>query len=390
MFERIKNIDNRRFVICFTMFIIGVCAFSSNSSTSALFYITVIIYCGFSFLKIAQNKFIFKFNGAINGYLFFLLVLFCSFLWQRTEVYYSTRLITVAQIVLVCSLTAQWINCKNDVYLAIECLVWSNVVNCIYRLLAGGIQEVSSSKVVGTTAYIVGENELAVTLVIVFAFALFLYKEDQKKIYLLCAGFFFIVGLMTASRKAVLGFLIVVVIQFALKDKRIFKNFLLVFAILALFWIVLSHVEIFSYAYKRLQQLLDFTSGADTTVDASSQTRQLMRAVGWESFAQHPFLGYGVGYSYTFLQFGTYLHNNFIEVGVSLGIVGLLAFYCAHVQILYKAIRCKKNQNVKLVALSIIVSIFFMDYGAVTYFNKFIFIAISIVYLLMLYCSTKG
>lgn len=382
MLDIIKRGYTWRFTVSYLLFVVGVCTFSDKSSTSIIFYAFALLFAAFSVIEIATNKWLLSVNGALKAELVFLCILAASIFWQNSVAYYSTRLITILIIVSYCILTTQWLRNSDDVCLALGCMIWANVFNCLYRFGTGGISEVLG-RYVSDHSLIVGANDLAVTMVIVFSFSIFLYRRWNKKVYLATAILFFSVGLMTASRKALIGFLLIIIIQYAAKDERLIKNILLVGLILGAFWLVLSRVDMFSYAFDRLQQLISFTKGGSSIADHSSEIRRSMREIGYKAFLQKPILGYGVGYSYTNLASGTYLHNNFVEVAVSLGIVGLLAFYFPHLLITKKALSLHENHDTKLLAISVVVAMLVMDYGAVTYFSKFIFLTLTVVFSLV-------
>lgn len=382
MIEEIRKLDRWLFSTSFFAFIVGICAFSDNPATSSIFYLCAAQFAAFSVLKIGQNGCLLIVNGIFKMNLLFLFIMAASFFWQYSSAYYSTRLVTTTTIVLFCILMVQWMKEPEDVFIAIGCMVWANVFNCLYRFAIGGIREVAGTYS-ASHSLIVGANELAVTLVVVFAFSILLYRQWNRKVYLITALLFFSVGLMTASRKAVLGFLCIIVLQYALKDSHFIKNFFIAGALVVLFWVVLSNVDIFSYAFSRLQQLIGFVTKDSSVVDASSEIRRSMREIGFKAFLQKPILGYGLGYSYTNLASGTYLHNNYVELGVSLGIVGLFTFYLPHVFIVKKAFSIRNNQTLKITAIVIVFVMLIMDYGAVTYFCKFVFITLSVLFTLI-------
>ena len=374
-----KKVKKQKNILVYTFlfFLIGVITFSDKISTSKIFYFTSVVYaiaCVFYIFK-RRNAIRFNFCLLLNlGFVFFLLL---SILWQKTDLYYSTRLSTEILIFIFCFLTVQWIISLDDIHRAFHCIVFANVFNCIYRLCTGGIQEVLGH-LKSQVPLIVGANDVAVALVLTFALTIYLFRLERKKIYILYAGLFLAVGFMTASRKAIIGFALVIIIQYVFKDNHLLKNLIVTCCVLAVVFLIFNKVPVFAYANERLQQLADFSSGM-TENDSSSTIRQHMIEVGLAAFKRRPLLGYGVGYSYQYLV-GTYLHNNYVEIGVSLGSIGLLLFYFPHILILCKTGKVLFNRNVCITILTLVLSLLLMDFGAVTYFNKFVFIMLNILY----------
>lgn len=388
MIETIRMQKRYGIAFSFLLFIIGICAFSDNAATSIIFYGCSVVYAAFCILEIISNRWVLKLNAVIKANILFWSVLAFSILWQYSSAYYATRLMTVGTIVFFCILTAQWLKSKDDINIAIACMVWGNVFNCLYRFAIGGIQEVMGTYV-SSHPLIVGANDVGVMMVIVCAFAIYLFREWHKKRYIVAAVLFFAMGAMTASRKALIGLFLIVIIQYALKDRHIFRNILIASLIVIIMWLLLSKIDFFSYSLLRIQQLIGFINESTTIVDDSSIIRQQMRQIGLAAFLEKPILGYGVGYSYTNLANGTYLHNNYIEVGVSLGILGLSTFYLPHLAIIKKLLFLRNNQILKLTCGSIIVALFIVDYGAVTYFNKFSYITLVVLYAMLQVVNKK-
>lgn len=67
-------------------------------------------------------------------------------------------------------------------------------------------------------------------------------------------------------------------------------------------------------------------SALDET-DNSSETRQALATEFWPHFYRKPIFGYGPGQFANVAGDGLYAHNNFAEIAVNWGLVGLLVFY---------------------------------------------------------------
>ena len=361
----------------FLLFIVGVCTFSANESTLPLFYFAAIVFAGCSLVHLSAAKWKLKYNTAFIQFLIFVFILITSYFWQVTTQVYKQVTITVIQILLFSIFTMQWINSYKIGILAIKAIVLGNVFNCVYRLLSGGLQQVVGNSTF-EKALIVGDNDLAMIMVISFSMALFLYNDTKKKQYIIISALFVIIGLTTASRKAVIGLLVVFCVQQLLTRKKLFRNVLIFITIIIISYLVFTRLELFSYSFERITNLIAFSKGSTTVVDHSSQIREQMRITGFAAFKENPIIGYGVGYSTVYMPFGAYLHNNYIELGVSLGIIGIISFYAPHISVIIRSLKIRDEISLRTTVLSIIAVMLIMDYGAVTYFNKFYYLCLML------------
>lgn len=365
---------------------VGVFTFSDKASTSWIFYIFALFYAAIGMIYILQKRFVVICDHWVNINLIFILWMISSGLWQySTEVYFQ-RIVTVTIIVFFCFLTSQFIKEKEDVQTYIKCVVFANVVNCIYRLLNGGFLQVLG-EYKSDEILLVGANNLAMMVVITFALGVYCYRESKNVIYLGASVLFLVVALMTGSRKALIGMALVLVVQYIIKDKHYIRNTFVAALLLMLFVIIITRVEMFEYTLERFQRMLDYRQG-EVGVDESLSTRMKYIRVGFKAFQQRPILGYGVGYSYTNLTGNehTYLHNNYLELVVSLGIIGLFIYYAQYFWILIRALRKKISNNFKVTIITLIITFLFVfDIGAVTYFEKYTLIALHLMYLMTRY-----
>lgn len=135
--------------------------------------------------------------------------------------------------------------------------------------------------------------------------------------------------LLTGSRKslafAIIG--IILLVLFGYRKAKLGKRFsalIWLVAALAAIYIAITTLPIFSTIYERLTLLLDGFFGGDTAYE-TDQIRKMMVQKGLEAFYEKPLFGHGAGYSYTL--FGTYSHNNFVELLMCYGLVGFCLYY---------------------------------------------------------------
>ena len=110
-------------------------------------------------------------------------------------------------------------------------------------------------------------------------------------------------------------------------------------------------------------------------MDHSTELRNEMIRIGFETFLEHPLLGIGIGNSYVItleeLSISTYLHNNYIELLCCGGIIGFLCYYSLHIYIAYNLFKYK-NHDKETFAIGILwmLLIFIIDWGMVSYYSK--------------------
>ena len=67
-----------------------------------------------------------------------------------------------------------------------------------------------------------------------------------------------------------------------------------------------------------------------------------------------------------------YAHNNYIELLVDVGIVGIVIYYYIYLYIIFIFIKNRKNDSVfQIIMFGILISFIVNEYGMVTYYGKF-------------------
>ena len=97
---------------------------------------------------------------------------------------------------------------------------------------------------------------------------------------------------------------------------------------------------------------------------------------GIEQFKKNPIFGNGFFSSVYYL--GTYTHNNFIELLINNGIVGLALYYIPHIVMLIRAIKIGgKDKKASSFIFMLFASLMICDIGVITYYDRFIWILIA-------------
>ncbi len=363
--------------ILFCFFMIGVTAFSDAVNTLIVFYMAAILYAAVIIYGVLKEGMLrLPFNSFIRAQFFFICWLVLSACWQRTSAYYISRLTTLFIVYVFAVFTSLWATDKERLIIVYRMVVYAGVVNALYRLYLNAFGGSINTD-------ITGKNTTAVQMVVTYAISWYLFFITKKKQYVLFNILFALVALMTASRKSVVGLLVVTVMMLIINGKRkniVFRTVLVAAVLLAAYWAI-TNIEMFSRTYERLMQMLEHLQGGKG--DNSSEVREAMRMMGWQAFKENPVLGYGVGYSAMTLtagrhEAGTYLHNNYVEVGVSLGAVGLALYYWPYLRVLLTSLKRFWRDVGALLLLTVTVVTLVLDYGMVSYFDKFTLLILNV------------
>ena len=205
------------------------------------------------------------------------------------------------------------------------------------------------------------------------AFWRVLYKKNFR--YLIPLFLCTLVAFATGSRKALLAIVVAIIFLFVLKGNSIKKlGFVFLGALVLVGLYFILQLPIFSGIMSRTERFLNLFLG-EGRVDTSTLTRLEMIEAGWQEFLKAPLGGVGVGNSSfiteEYIGRSTYLHNNYIELLATTGIIGTVIYYLLHfipIRKLFGLVR-KQNDEAILVVV-IIINRLVQDIAVVDYYSK--------------------
>jgi hypothetical protein len=203
------------------------------------------------------------------------------------------------------------------------------------------------------------------------------YTGKYKAFYYLICAASFTMAMLTASKKALLLiFIAVPIIIYALSGKteliNKIKYFLLGLAAMFFMYLIVTHVDAFWFVKQRTTEMFSafFGIGVYGTSGLSDLSRLDMIKRGFAEFLKAPLLGNGAAYSYT--VFGRYSHNNYIELLMNTGLIGLITYYSTYFISLK---RLKKTSaelwDMRVLFVIIIISMMFLETALVDYYTKY-------------------
>ena len=222
-------------------------------------------------------------------------------------------------------------------------------------------------------------NDIGLKMAIGYAICAYYYLKNKKNSVLLfpLALVLLVVAFFSGSRKVL--FIIILFTAFLMVarskgTKKVLFFFLATAFVFGSYWAIMNVPILYEIIGVRIELLVAGLTGGDG--GSSLEKRSFMVLSGLEWFLNRPWLGYGID-SFRAL-FGNltgwevYAHNNFIELLVDTGIVGLLLYYSLTAYIIKRlwkpALHDKELLALVLLIYTIISTI--MDYAMVSYVQE--------------------
>lgn len=235
------------------------------------------------------------------------------------------------------------------------------VINELPAILAGSARiGWSASGNVNTVAM-----NLSVFALVIYYELLFEQKKKLWPLFIVCTLFI----LLTGSKKGLMGMALAVALLSVFKYKwRAYKYILPILSIGIVLYLLKNNSYFYSIIGRRVNAFI--VSLETNQTNGSTGERIGMFEIGWQLFKQNPILGNGYGYFANNTIFGTYSHNNYIEMLVSFGLLGTGLYYSLFVRLIACGMKkIAENYHVILFVCLIILQISF-DFASVNFYNN--------------------
>ena len=260
----------------------------------------------------------------------------------------------------------------------LKCYFVATLFNAVYILLTIDVSQLGEVQV--GTNLIEGWNGNGIGFMATQGaiIGVYLFRETtfkfEKLIITLGIIFLAFLSAYTGSRTAfivlILGF---IVYYWMCNPKKAVKNVILTALVVFCALYVIMNVEgFYNVLGKRFEGLFSLFTGKGEA-DTSSMLRDKFIENGKKWFLDKPLFGYGLN-NYKVLNLRatgemTYAHNNFIEIAVDLGIVGLIWYYAPFLVLAVKLLLSYKKGNINIyLFVSLIISVV-SHYGTVSYYG---------------------
>ena len=250
--------------------------------------------------------------------------------------------------------------CKGCEFGAVISIIYI-VINELPTILAGGARiGCSASGNVNTVAM-----NLSVFALVIYYEILFEQKKKVWPLFVICALFI----LLTGSKKGLMGIALAIILLSIFKYKwRAYKYVLPILLIGIILYILKNSPYFYSIIGRRINAFI--VSLETDQTNGSTGERIGMYEIGWQIFKQSPIFGNGYGYFANNTIYGTYSHNNYIEMLVSFGLLGTGLYYSLFVQLIICGLKkVAKDYHIILFICLIFMQISF-DFASINYYDN--------------------
>lgn len=379
------------YIICSTAFSYG--SLRMLNSYALYLFLGVSAFCVFFKRR-------FKFNGMVLSLILYAILMAVGTLYTPadTSVAEDTLYLYITMaVVAICAI--QCIDDQQDIKHIMTAFMWAGVALVIYVYAQYGnefwalLQE--NENAANTNINRLGDEYVnanmigmcAAISVIIAVFKLIYEKNPlwKKVLYAAIIVFCFIMAMASASKKGVLMLAVAafgIWLYSAFGNRNILRQLrnilILCFAFVAVYLLIIN-VPIFSGIALRIESLFETLSG--TSSNKSDLTRMYMVEKGIEVWWDHPIFGAGTVASDHY--FGVYAHNNYVELLMNSGMVGLIVFYMpqfsafANYFINHRVYKSKSKHSALLFAL--LLAIFACSVGMVYYYERYFMVLIAVI-----------
>ncbi len=338
-------------------------------------------------ILLQRKKFIFINNNSfLLFYFLFITVCVISYFYSLESV---TSVITIKTLSLYFIFIVTLVNYVDDydkLRKLIKYFIYSGIIASFY-ILFNFLYNYGFSHFFRLGGLLGNSNTIGIIIGVSTTFSFYFFVFEKKYFYIFPIIITFIMVLLTGSRTALVFVVLNILFLIYFKNRSSFKGKLKA-VILILLLFLLSYYLIFNIPIfytvigKRVENYIAIFSGSGTN-EGSILMRNYLIKFGIEKFKEKPIFGWGIA-NYRILlgqDIGreTYAHNNYIELLVDVGTIGMVVYYLMYIFSLFKLKKIKIGiyKNYKYLFISLFLSILIIGYSSIYYYNKHFYILLA-------------
>lgn len=383
-----KKLYEKMVWICYIVYLFSIIAFGEQSAYYKISNLIFIVLLGLMLIEIlARKKFLCP--TVLFSFLPFLLFCYLSILWSYNVENSIIRSNTVLKLFILFFVMSYYLVVTKEYLNYIYGIAVAGFILAIYVISFYGISglRLMMDDNIRVGSDIANANSLAIFLAISSIIDFAIFYRHHNIIWLIPFSILLIIIALTGSKKGIIDIIIgipgvIILSTNAGSEKRykyikIFLRMVLIIILISFIW----QLPVFDTARERMNLMFQFLNGS-STIDYSTRDRQRMIIQGIKQFKMTPIIGIGIGASdyITKRAIGqsTYLHNNYLELLATGGIIGFLVYYLPVFRILHQNFKLKDVSFTSGTITIVLIIMLVNDFSAVQYFSKITFILLAI------------
>lgn len=374
-----RNLKLDEFISEFAIFIFLLITGNADlSMQSLIFWPNLIIQLAAIMILMSKHKCVIRYF--MYFYLAFLAYVGLSMFWALNVDYTRVKFILLLEYALPLTVVSSYVSDKDRLIRILRLFISAALINGLYVVIFVGLNNLRATSVdFVETAW----NANSIGLMMAYSsFALFYLQYNRKsfvpgKMWLnYPIGLFCVLILaISASRKALAVLMGFIAISYLITNRnRLIKFCEVLIAAVIAFFLIIKIPILYNSIGIRMEGLLGLTG----TIDASTSIRLEMIELGCKWIKEKSLIGYGFD-NFRTLYYAhlprpwndTYSHNNYIELLVGGGIIGLVLYYQRYFYLLAAALKCKNLIRQKFI-IPIVLIFMVIEVGLVDYFDYFV------------------
>ncbi len=305
----------------------------------------------------------------------FIAVVFISTLWAEDINLALYYFVWSFQVFIICILLDSFIDSEKRLNFILKCIIIGGGLLAARLLIEIPFNQWGTGRLGRGIDY--NPNTLGLRL----AFAslvstYFMVKVATKKyIYFLSSILLVTVSMFTGSRKVfvvlVVGYLLFLLFFGSFKKSYIKKLPFIVLIGTLMLILIFNFGPLYDVLGSRVESTFNaFTGNEINNSESETQLRTAMIIEGLNLFQNSPLIGYGIGNFEEVSSYGTYSHNNYIEMLTGMGIIGFIVYYSFYCYLLFKLGSGILSGNKKFVLPFTIICLMFINETAIVSYQS--------------------
>jgi O-antigen ligase len=383
MLENNIKINRSRFsLIPLLLFTISICIFWDNSYTKLGF-----VLCSTATVLVLFYDALKKFTGIASlitsGYFWWILIILLMIISTLGNVPPTNQLTQyikvtlIFEIFIVYGLTLFTGN-RWDRTLLVKVCIYSSLILCSWITIheLDSIMNISSETRIGWSAGGANPNYVGLLLGFFSTITLYEFLISKKKSYILILLIQYSFMLMTGSKKVLIfliGSISLMLLFRGNRYKKIFNLALVILVFIVIYQLVMNVEFLYQIMGVRIERFLHALGITGYEEDYSTTHRLFYIKEAVRQWESNPLLGFGYQSFNYVLGYGTYTHNNYVEILVSFGVIGLILFYGVYLIVLFNLIRFRKKLKDAELFIILLILQLITDTGVVSYYDILVF-----------------